>query len=390
MTKLKLSLSLILILIIFCSGLAVANTTINAHSAVLIDAQTGQVLLQKNAKQQSPLASLTKVMTVLVALEEVESAKFSLQDQVTISPAAEAMGGSQIWLAAGEKYTLKELLKAVLLPSANDAAVAVANYIAGTEQQFVRLMNRQAEQLGLEKTHFINCTGLPAKKGGNKSTAHELASLVQNLITNHNQVLNWTNQRVDYIHKQQAIYNTNQLIGHYEGADGLQTGWTKEAGYCLTVTAKRDERRLIAVLLGAETKELRINTAKNLLDYGFDLFRRRKIVAAGKKINTLEVEQGSELKVPVVTETKLKPLVKVGTEEQITKEVELTKRILEAPLADNKKVGSISYYYQEQKLGSVDLVTLREVPEAEWTTLLIRWLSNFGGTIVSAVDYLLA
>ena len=390
MIKLKLTLSLILILIISSSGFVTANPTINAKSAILIDAQTGQVLLQKNAKQQSSLASLTKIMTVLVALEEIETGEFSLNDQVKITPAAEAMGGSQIWLAAGDKYTLKELLKSVLLPSANDAAVAVADYIAGSEQQFVRLMNHQAENLGLESTHFVNCTGLPEKDSSNQSPTTELAILAKQLITEHKQVLDWTNQRVSYIQNKRPIYNTNQLIGHYQGADGLQTGWTEEAGYCLIATAKREKQRLIAVLLGAETKELRINTAQNLLDYGFDLFRRKKIVTRAKKVSTVAVEQGASLKVPVVTKTKLKPLVKIGTEEQITKQIELETKVVEAPVANNKKVGTISYYYQDQKLGTVDLVTLKQVPEAEWTTLLIRWLSDFGGTIVSTVDYLLA
>ena len=296
------------------------------------------------------------------------------------------MGGSQIWLAAGEKYTLKELLKSVLLPSANDAAVAVAEYIAGSEQQFVRLMKHQAEKLGLERTHFINCTGLPEKDSSNQSPATELAILAKELITQHKEVLDWTNQRVSYIQNKRPIYNTNQLIGHYQGADGLQTGWTEEAGYCLIATAKREQQRLIAVLLGADTKKTRINDARELLNYGFDLFRRQKIVKAGKKIATLKVEQGSSLKVPAVTETKLKPLIKIGTEEQITKQVELKTKV--APVADNKKLGTVSYCYQQQKLGTVDLVALKQVSEAEWTTLLIRWLSSFGGTIVSLIDYL--
>ncbi|WP_041607609.1 D-alanyl-D-alanine carboxypeptidase family protein [Halobacteroides halobius] len=369
----------ILILIVVLSSLPAyaQGVKINAKSAVLMDAQTGQVLFSKNKNLELPPASITKIMTILLTMEAVDANRVSLDDKVTVSSLAESMGGSQIWLAAGEKLTLKELLKAVIIPSANDACVALAEYIGGTERNFVRMMNQKAKELGLKHTNFINSTGLPVDHGKHYSSAYDIALMARELITKHKKVLKWTSKRVDYIKNGTIpLYTTNDLIGYYPDANGLKTGWTEEAGYCLAGTATRGETTLIAVVMGTKSDKARVAETAKLLDYGFNAFHTVRLINAGVEVNQVKVKKGKKLKVPVETAREFSALIKLGTKDQVKRKFKINEKLI-APVKKGAVVGKVLFLQQGKKLGEVKLITTKEVKKAGFFTIIFRWLKNF-------------
>lgn len=348
--------------------------TNNTSSVVLMDAKTGQILLTKNEKTNHPPASLTKIMTLLVALEKTEAEEVNLDDIVEISQQAEKMGGSQIWLAEGDQISLRDLLKATLIPSANDACVAVAEYVGGTKENFISLMNHKAEDLNLSRTHFVNSTGLSHKE--HYSSAHDIAVIARELIINHPLALKWSKIQVDRIaNGSKLIFTTNKLLGKYPPADGLQTGWTKEAGYCLVGTAKKKDRRLISVIMGTESKQARRNKTIELFNQGFKVFHKTKLIKAGDKIKEVTIKEGQETKVTVEAASDLSALVKRGTTDQIKRKIQLNKKIT-APLKKGEQVGELILTHPEYEIGEVPLVTTREVKQASIFTLFFRWLEE--------------
>ncbi len=348
--------------------------TNNTSSVVLMDAKTGQILLTKNEKTNHPPASLTKIMTLLVALEKTEAGEVNLDDIVEISQQAEKMGGSQIWLAEGDQISLRDLLKATLIPSANDACVAVAEYVGGTKENFISLMNHKAEDLNLSRTHFVNSTGLSHKE--HYSSAHDIAVIARELIINHPLALKWSKIQVDRIaNGSKLIFTTNKLLGKYPPADGLQTGWTKEAGYCLVGTAKKKDRRLISVIMGTESKQARRNKTIELFNQGFKVFHKTKLIKAGDKIKEVTIKEGQETKVTVEAASDLSALVKRGTTDQIKRKIQLNKKIT-APLKKGEQVGELILTHPEYEIGEVPLVTTREVKQASIFTLFFRWLEE--------------
>lgn len=249
-----------------CAALA-EEPGVSAKSVLLAEVSTGQVLYEQNADQRLPIASVTKVMTLLLICEELESGRCTLEDTVTASTVASNMGGSQIYLKEGEQMPLEELLKSVVIASANDAATALAEYVGGSLGVFVENMNRKAAELGMENTHFVNCTGLPAED--HYSTARDVAIMSRALL-GHEQVRKYTTTWLDSIRGGEfTLTNTNKMIRSYNGMTGLKTGYTVEAGFCVSAAALRDGMELVAVVLGSETGEKRFRTAANLLDYGF-------------------------------------------------------------------------------------------------------------------------
>jgi len=339
-----------------------------------MDAKTGQILLTKNEKTNHPPASLTKIMTLLVALEKTEAGEVNLDDIVEISQQAEKMGGSQIWLAEGDQISLRDLLKATLIPSANDACVAVAEYVGGTKENFISLMNHKAEDLNLSRTHFVNSTGLSHKE--HYSSAHDIAVIARELIINHPLALKWSKIQVDRIaNGSKLIFTTNKLLGKYPPADGLQTGWTKEAGYCLVGTAKKKDRRLISVIMGTESKQARRNKTIELFNQGFKVFHKTKLIKAGDKIKEVTIKEGQETKVTVEAASDLSALVKRGTTDQIKRKIQLNKKIT-APLKKGEQVGELILTHPEYEIGEVPLVTTREVKQASIFTLFFRWLEE--------------
>ena len=268
----------LLILCLFFPALAkgeepmesVVPISISSPSAILTEASTGRVIFEKNADERRPVASVTKVMTILLTLEAIDGETIGKNDKVIVSPRAQSMGGSQAYLDAGSAYTVAELLKSVIIASANDSAVALAEYIAGAEEAFVARMNERAQELGLTNTHYVNCTGLPAQ--GHYMSARDVAKLSSEL-DRHPRYYEYSTVWMDEIaHKggcKTQLTNTNRLVRFYTGCDGYKTGSTNEARYCMSATAKKDGMRLIAVVLGANAGQTRFDEARAMLEYGF-------------------------------------------------------------------------------------------------------------------------
>ncbi|MBQ7816972.1 MAG: D-alanyl-D-alanine carboxypeptidase, partial [Oscillospiraceae bacterium] len=271
----------------------VANETnfdVPCKAALLMDETTGQVLYAKNADGQLPIASITKVMTMLLVFEALESGKINLQDTVPITEHAFSMGGSQIWLEPGEIFTVHELLKAVAVSSANDAAVALAEFVGGSESVFCDMMNRRAQELGMENTHFVNACGLDAE--GHLSTAYDVAVMSRELMK-HEDVFGYTTIWMDYLRDGETqLVNTNKLLHSYTGTTGLKTGTTSKAGVCISATAKRQNMSLIAVVLGSDSGQERFDAAKKLLDFGFSNFESKPFPQADSYPQYVSVKHG--------------------------------------------------------------------------------------------------
>ena len=385
MFNFKRGISLLLIaLILFSTNFVYAQNQgfdVEAKSAILMEFETGQVLFRKNENLELPPASITKIMTLLLTAEALEDGEASLDDEVEISAFAESMGGSQAWLAEGEEYPLEDILKAVVLPSANDACVALAEHIGGTEQNFVRMMNRRAKELGLEHTHFVNTTGLPVEHGEHYTSAHDIAVMAQKLIEVYPEILQFSSKRVDYIKDGKLrIYTTNNLVGHYPGADGIKTGWTEEAEYCLAGTAKRGERRLISVVMKTDSQNARVEQSAKLLDYGFKAFYKANLIGPQTQIDDkIKVQGGKKLEVPVATAQGFSAVIKRGTKELVQRKVETVDK-LEAPVKKGAAAGKIVFVHEddpENPLGEVELVTTKKVEKANIFVRIFRWLKEF-------------
>ena len=245
--------------------------TLTSHAALLMEKTTGQILYAQNEHEARPPASVTKIMTVLLTMEAIDSGRIALDDMVTVSAYAAGMGGSQVFLAEGEQMSVDDLLKAVCVSSGNDAAVALAEHVAGVTELFVEQMNNRARELGMNDTHFVNCTGLTAE--GHVTTAYDIALMSRELLLHHPEVRNYTTIWMDTLRSGTfGLSNTNKLIRFYDGATGLKTGFTQEAGYCISATAERDGMELIAVIMKGNTSDSRNADAKTLLNYGFSTY----------------------------------------------------------------------------------------------------------------------
>jgi D-alanyl-D-alanine carboxypeptidase (penicillin-binding protein 5/6) len=312
-----------------------------APMAILTDAETGQVLWAREAGRRHALASLTKLMQMLLVMEALEEGRLSLSDQATASRRAASFGGSSMWLREDERFTVDDLLKGVAVASGNDASVMLAEFMSGTEEAFVAEMNRRAAELGLRNTHFVNSTGLPAPRGeeGNYSTAAELAALARELLK-HPRILRYTSLRAWQIRGgQNRFENTNRLLGRYEGADGLKTGHTEEAGWSLVATARRDGRRLIAVVMDAGSDAARLSQAGALLDYGFEGFAPAAVVRRGERVATFRLPRGGR---PVVAVAGRDLVVAAARGKPLAAEPVFTRRKgLRLPLAAGETVGEL-------------------------------------------------
>ncbi|WP_027339797.1 D-alanyl-D-alanine carboxypeptidase family protein [Halonatronum saccharophilum] len=379
MFNFKRGMSFVLIVLLLLSpsmAYAGGNFDVSVDSAILVDAQTGQVLFAKNEHKQLPPASITKVMAILLVMEALEAGEISLEDEVTASQLASSKGGSQIWLSTGEKMSVEDLLVATIIPSANDATVALAEYIGGTKGNFVRMMNRRAGELDMENTYFANATGLPVKGGGTYTTAYDIAIMSRELAK-HDLYFNWSGRRTARIRDgEYPVFTTNELIGHFAGADGLKTGWTTEAGYGLVGTADHGDGRLISVVLGAESDDERVNETIRLLSHGFRAFIRDIFVVEGTEVGSAEVDKGREAEVPVRTVNSFEAFIERGTKGDVEQEIVID-RELEAPVEEGEPVGQLVFTQYGNELGSVELVTAGEVERAGIFTLIFRWVRDF-------------
>lgn len=329
---------------------ALPDFDVPCRAAVLIDLDSGTVLYEKEPDTPMPIASITKVMTLLLTFEAIDAGKVSLQDTVPVSDHAYNMGGSQIWLEPGETFTLEEMIKTICVSSANDAAVAVAEFIGGSEPAFAELMNQKAAALGMTNTTFKNACGLD--EAGHLSTARDVAVMSREMLLNHPQITNYTTIWMDTLRGGATqLLNTNKLLKRYQGVTGLKTGTTSGAGVCISASASRDGLNLLAVVLGAASSAERFDAATALLDYGFANFENVAAPAPENAPARLPVTGGAEESVELRYAAPEKILVQKGEGAALTAALELP-GTLAAPLAEGQQVGTVTVYSGETALGS--------------------------------------
>ena len=351
---------------------------IKSESAILMEYSTGEILVEKNARALLPPASVTKMMTMLLVMEAVDSGQIKLTDKVIASPEACRMGGSQIWLEPGEEMTVAELMKAVGIVSANDASYALAEYVAGSHEEFVRLMNKRAQELGMNNTKYVNTTGLTPDAGGeaNVPTAYDQAILARELLK-HPTVLQWTGTWIDSLRGGESfLRNTNNLVRFYEGCDGLKTGFTDQAGFCLVATAKRNGVRLIAVVMKAPTSQARSSEISKLLNYGFSQYKAFLVLKAGQVVGKTRVFKGEAREVNLVIPQDL--LVVLKRDEENEPEVELSiPAKVRAPLTQGQAVGKAVVRVGSEERMKVPLVAGAEVKESGFFQFILQITRDF-------------
>ena len=337
---------------------ALSDNEITAPSAVLMDAETGEVLYQKNPHEVRACASITKVMTLTLVMEAIDSGKISWSDKVTASAHASSMGGSDIWLEPGETMTVEEMVKATIVASANDAAVALAEHICGTEDEFVAQMNKKAKELGMKETVFKNCNGLD--EDGHITSAYDVAVMSKELIK-HKKILDYSGIWTDNLRggKTQLV-NTNKLLKSYNGITGLKTGTTSQAGSCISATAERDGLSLIAVVLGSKTGKERFSDASKLLDYGFANYEMYTPDIPKEAVKEINVKNGMKPSVKSKIEINSQILIKKGDKEKISYDISLPKEV-EAPIKKGDKIGKIVYKNGDKKIAEYPIAAADEV-----------------------------
>ena len=339
-----------------------APMTLNCVSALLVEPDSGQIIFEMNADERRAVASVTKIMSILLTIEAIEEGRITLTDSVVISANAAGMGGSQVLLDAGETQTVDVLLKSMSVGSANDATVALAEHIAGSVQIFVDRMNERARELNMGDTHFVNATGLPAE--GHYTTARDVARMALELAK-HELYYQYSTVWLDEVQHESgrstSLTNTNRLIRLYEGCDGLKTGSTNEAGYCMAATAKRGDMRLIAVVLGADTGKERFSIASEMMDYGFANYRRYPVTEKGAKVRgQMPVTGGSSDALTLELAEDLTLLVRRGDEQQIRLQANLPEQA-SAPIEKGEHMGSVDVLLGDRVVGRVQVVAAESI-----------------------------
>ncbi len=334
-----------------------APMTLTAPSAILLEAETGAVIFEKNADERRPAASITKLMTLLLVLERIDAGGISLEDKVTVSPAAAAQPGSQAFLDAGSAYPVKDLLKAAIIASANDAAAALAEYVGGTEEAFAAKMNQKAREMNLQNTRYVNCTGLPAD--GQYTCARDVA-LISREIARHPLYFSYSSIWLDSLTHPSGrvtdLTNTNRLVRFYKDCDGLKTGSTNEAKYCLSATAQRNGMRLIAVVLGVPNSQTRFDEARAMLDYGFSAYSLTPVARPGDLIGVqVPVKLGARDTVDAALGKGLSLLLRAGQQNQLSYEAELPEAVT-APVQAGDPLGSVWVLLNGERIAKLPAV----------------------------------
>lgn len=365
-----LYLKKILIIFIACLSfipIVKAEDTLNlsSESAILIDSKSGKILYDKNKDEKLPMASMTKIMSMLLIMENIDNGTLKYEDKVLISKNASSMGGSQVFLQAGEEYTVNDLLKCIAIASANDAVVAMAEKISGSTDAFVELMNNKAKELGLNNTHFANPHGLDNEN--HYSTAYDMARMAQELLK-YEDILNYTSIYEDYLTKpdgsQVWLVNTNRLVRFYDGVDGLKTGYTTEAGYCLTATATKGDLRLISVVMKSSSAEARSSDTSTLLTYGFNSFKNNIIYNKDKSLGKIKVEKGKVKEVDVYLKENATEILSV-TEKQDNYSFNIKLDKIIAPVKANTIIGKAEIINSEGNIiDEVDIIVKQDIEKA--------------------------
>ena len=344
---------------------------VGGKSAVLMDTATGTVLYEKNSHEKLAPASVTKVMTMLLIMEAIDSGKIRWEDMVTASEAAAAKGGSQIYLKVGESMSVSDMVKSIAVSSANDAACAMAEHLAGSESAFVDGMNARAKELGMHDTNFVNCTGLDdgADAANHRTSAYDIALMSRELLVKHPDIKKFTTIWMDTVRNGEfGLSNTNKLIRFYSGATGLKTGFTSGAGYCLSATAEREGLELIAVVMGAQTSQERTAACKSMLDYGFANYA--VVCPKLEEEVSVPVRLGSTGSVPAVPGEENRLLIDKGLKSGVTTEVSLPESVT-APVAPGQQLGTMVIRSGDRILAEVPLIADREVPRLTWGQLMV-------------------
>jgi D-alanyl-D-alanine carboxypeptidase (penicillin-binding protein 5/6) len=377
-------LGLLLIALLLLPGAHAAESsakpidmTPNAGSAVLMDADTGTIILNKNMDEKLPPASITKIMTMLLIMEALEQGKIKMDEKVSTSEYAASMGGSQIFLQAGEEMTVQEMLKGIAMASGNDASVAMAEKLAGSEENFVQMMNERALQLGMKNTNFVNCNGLPA--ANHYTSAHDIAIMSKELLK-HGDITKFTGVYQDYLRKDSEnpfwLVNTNKLVRFYSGADGLKTGYTAEAKFCLSATAKRGNLRVIAVVMGEPNTKTRNAEVTKLFDYAFSQYTNYPLYKAGDSLGSFKVGKGEVTTVPFTAKQNYSLLMKKGEASQGLRHEVQWDPLLKAPIQAGQAIGKLVVYKGDVAISEFPLESPVDVVKANWWILLKRTTSK--------------
>lgn len=357
------------------NSIQLANET---KSAILIERDTGTVLYKKNSDEELPPASMTKIMTMLLIMEALDEGKLKLDEKIRTSEYAASMGGSQIFLEPGEEMTVDEMLRGIAIASGNDASVAMAERLAGSEEAFVEKMNEKAKELGLKNTVFKNPTGLPEE--GHYSTAHDMAIIAKELLK-YEDITKYTGTYESYLRentdKKFWLVNTNRLVKFYPGVDGLKTGFTSEAKYCLTATAEKDGMRVIAVVFGSPTSKVRNAQVSKMLDYAFSQYETHPLYERHVKLGEAAVSKGDKKKVEALTSEPISLLTRKGEDIDEVKEQITLKEDLKAPLKKGDEIGTLKLVKDGKTIMETPLIAKNDVKEANWWILFKKSFGMF-------------
>ena len=348
---------------------------LDAESAILIEQNSGQILYSHNIHEKLHPASVTKIMSLLLIMEALDSGKITLETQIPCSENAANMGGSQIWLDPRETLSVNDMLKAIAVVSANDCVTAMAEYLGGSTENFVKMMNEKAKELGMNDTNFVNCHGLD--EDDHLTSAYDIALMSRELLTKHPQITNYTTIWTDSLRDgKSALSNTNKLVRNYSGCTGLKTGSTSKALFNLSASATRNDLSLIAVVMKAPTSAIRFSNASALLDYGFNTFSYKSFAIQGEILKSINITKGTFETVNVIFETSPSFLIKKGEESNITYEITLPESI-SAPIIQNQQLGTISYYLNNEKIGEINLIAEKSIPKITFINMIKSIFNNW-------------
>ena len=355
------------------------SLNLESGGAILIEQKTGKVLYEHNIHEKLRPASVTKVMSILLIMEALDSGQIQLTDKVPCTEDAAGMGGSQIWLEVGEELTVDEMLKAICVVSANDCTVAMANYLCGSQEAFVEKMNQRAKELGMKDTTFKNCHGID--EDGHVTSPYDISLMSRELLNNHPKIMNYTTIWMDTLRNGESeLVNTNKLIRNYKGATGLKTGSTSVALYNLSASATRDGLSLIAVIMKAPTTAIRFSEAKKLLDYGFSNYQYKDLATGGTVLKEADVSKGVNSKVNLVIENDVGALLKKGEDKNIEQTVNIQEN-LSAPINQGQKVGEAVYTLNGKEIGKTNIVAEKTIEKKTFfsiaTYIYKNWFTMF-------------
>lgn len=366
----------LILLFVFITPISAEDLTPNAKSAILIEASTGKILYEKNKDERYAPASMTKMMSLVIIMDNIYNGNLRLDEMVKTSKNASGMGGSQIFLKEGEEMSVDDMLKGITIGSANDATVALAERIAGSEEAFVKIMNEYTKKLGLKNTHFKNCTGLD--ENDHYSSAYDMSVIARELVK-HDKILNYSSIYETYLRSDTDnkfwLVNTNKLVRFYKGVDGLKTGYTDTAGYCLTATTNKDNMRVIAVVMGEDSSTTRNSEVSGLLDYAYNLYKKDTYITKEEVLGNAKVEKGNVEYANIVT---IDDISTINKKEYKRGEIkfELDLKNLKAPIKKGDVVGKIKVIENGNIISEADVTVDKNIDKAGYFTMFIRNLKE--------------